>query len=121
MSKFTFNFKKNKAADNIINSLEINGFAKIQNLFKLDNINKLEYEINKSLENPSVCGSFGYAKKDHLENIFSSVNDGKSANRSYIKQILIQVIESYFKTEPIIAELHIKHDEPTPYIFSSSP
>ena len=88
MNKFTFNFKKNKAVNHIINSLEINGFAKIQNLFKADNINKLEYEINKSLENPSVCGSFGYAKKDHFRKIYlSSVNDGKSANRSNITTI----------------------------------
>ncbi len=30
---------------------------------------------------------------------------------------MIKIIESYFRSEPIIAELHIKHDDPMPYIY----
>ena len=103
MSSFTFDFKKDKSVSNIINSLDINGFAKIQNLFISRKIEILNNEVYKSMQNPSVCGSFGYAKKDHFRKyIFPPLIMGSPLTEVILNKFLIKIIESYFRSEPII-------------------
>ena len=122
MNTYTFNYKNNKSSNAVINSLETNGFAKIINLFPENCIHELINNVDEGFEKtPSICGSFGYTMKDHFRRyIYPPLMMGSPLKEVILNKFLIKIIENYFKSEPVITELHIKHDEPTHYIYFSS-
>ena len=119
MQNYIFNLKKKRPKYNeIVQSLDKNGFAKIENLFSYDCIEKLALEVDKGLENPAICGSFGYSKKDHFRKyIYPPMMLGTPLKEVILNKFLIEIVENYFNCEPIIAELHIKHDQPKSYVY----
>ena len=92
MNTYTFNYKKNKSSNGIINSLETNGFAKIINLFPENCIHELIKNVDEGLKNPSICGSFGYTMKDHFRRyIYPPLMMG-----SPLKEVILKLVILFF-------------------------
>ena len=113
-----FDVRKNYKVTEALKYFDINGFVILRGLYEKPLLAQLYDRLEDTFSRPSAGGCFGYAKKDHYRKyIFPPLNAEKSVCSMILNDKLINLVEKYMECEPVISELHIKKDEPTPNIY----
>lgn len=117
-NNYSFNLsEKSSNTESYLKSLRDNGFVHLSGFFDGDHVDLLAERVLDGFTRPAIGGSFGYGKKDHFRRyLYPPLTLGKPVLNLVLNENLLNLVEQYMEGEPLIAELHIKRDNPLPYI-----
>lgn len=105
------------ARERALHGLNESGAVRLRNVFPADAFDRFNAAVHSFLEKPAIAGSFGYYKKDQNKKFVDPFLIGGDAVDICLFEWLIDLVESYMKSECVLSEAFVKHDSPSNYVY----